>query len=99
MGDPVRRAGTPVLVISESLLRSRFGGGAVPRSLTSNKQALTVVGVAAAPFSGLDKSRETQFWAPLTEFRRLGVASDDLLSPSGPNWLRVFGVLAPGATL
>ena len=93
--DADQDAGAPVIVISESLERTRFSDRA-PRTLTINKQVLTVVGVAAAPFSGLDKSRETQFWVPLTEYRRLGVDSDDLLSPAGPNWLRLFGVLAPG---
>jgi putative ABC transport system permease protein len=96
--DADQDAGAPVIVISESLLRTRFSTGRVPTSLTINKQVLTVVGVAAAPFAGLDNGRETQFWTPLTEYRRLGVSSEDLLSPAGPNWLRFFGVLAPGAS-
>jgi predicted permease len=95
--DADQDAGAPVIVISESLMRTRFSGR-VPTSLTINKQVLTVVGVVAAPFSGLDNGRETQFWAPLTEYRRLGVTSEDLLSPAGPNWLRFFGVLAPGVS-
>lgn len=89
-------SGAPVIVVSESLLRTRFGTDSPPSSVTINKQALTIVGVAAAPFAGLDNGRGTQFWAPLSEYRRLGVASEDLLAPAGPNWLRMFGVLPPG---
>ena len=89
-------SGAPVIVVSESLLRTRFGTDSPPSSVTINKQTLTIVGVAAAPFAGLDNGRTIQFWAPLSEYRRLGVASDDLLAPGGPNWLRMFGVLPQG---
>jgi putative ABC transport system permease protein len=91
-------AGAPVIVISESLLRTRFSGGPAPAALTINNHVLTVVGVARAPFAGLDNGRETEFWTPLAEYRRLGVSSEDLLSPAGPNWLRFFGVLATGVS-
>ncbi len=82
-----------VMVISHDYWQRRFGGApaVVGARVTVNGRPVTVVGIAAPAFSGLNVGQPTDFWLPLElpagparEFRR-----DD-------RWLLVLGRLAPG---
>ena len=65
--DAAVPGGAPVIVISDALWRSRFGGDSsiIGRSIRVRGRALEVVGVAARGFGGLGDV-PIDFWAPLT---------------------------------
>jgi len=93
--------GAPVAVLSEEVWRNRFSSdpGIIGRVIRLNWQALTVVGVAPARFSGRN-SRDTHAWIPYTmqanlrANRRLQRAGPpDLFRESGTPWLQVVGRL------
>ena len=91
--------GHPVVVLSHTYWRNGFGGDprVVGRSLRVNGYPMTIVGVAAAGFSGFDLGRPADLFAPLM--------MDSALTPTwnGLNdwrerWLHVSGRLRPGVT-
>jgi predicted permease len=60
--------GNPVLVISESLWRRRFGAdpGVIGQVVDLNRHAFTIIGVVPGPFRGTWASMTYDFWAPLS---------------------------------
>lgn len=61
-------ASPPVAVISDALWRRAFGANpaVTGTTVTLNARAVTIVGVVAAPFRGLDLGRSIDVWLPLT---------------------------------
>jgi predicted permease len=89
--------GHPVVVLSHAYWQNRFGGdpGVVGRSLRVNGYPMTIVGVAAPGFSGFDRGRPADLFAPLM--------MDSALTPTWKGlddwrtrWLHVSGRLRPG---
>ena len=65
-------ARTAAVVVSEPLWRDRFGAAALSgQTIMLNGQPYTVVGVAAASFSGMQVGRRARFWVPLAQSPRL----------------------------
>jgi putative ABC transport system permease protein len=87
------RGAQRVVVLSDELFRSRFGGDPriVGQTVTLNSEQYTVVGVAPR---GLAFPEPSDLWLPLR------FSADDL-NPSnrGAHWLSAFGRLAPGVTV
>ena len=88
----------PVVVMSEGLWRSRFGGdaGIVGQEITLDQRAYTVVGVMPAGFQTPFLRRTEQVWIPL--------AQDPLFSawrtrPPATHWLPVVARLRQGISL
>jgi predicted permease len=89
----------PVMVLSHSLWRRRFGAdpGIPGKVITVSGRPFTVVGVSPPLFRGLDPVLAPQFWVPLGDL--------DQLAPNTSNhdsrafrWVTVAGRLKPGAT-
>jgi putative ABC transport system permease protein len=59
--------GHPVLVISHSLWRERFGGdpNIIGRNVELNRHLFTIVGVVPRELQGVSSGYRTDFWAPL----------------------------------
>ena len=87
--------GHPVAVLSYDFWRNRFGGdpGMIGRTLVAGDQTLTVVGVAAPGFHGIEVERRTQFWEPAV----MAMPAAQLNNP-GMHWVCPIARLAPGVS-
>jgi predicted permease len=94
--------GHPVVVLSYGYWLSRFGGdrGVVGRKILVNNYPMTIVGVSAAGFAGLDPTRSPQLRVPILmkpamvpEWAWLHM--DDRRA----RWVQVFARLKPGYTM
>ena len=82
-----------VVVISNHLWKSRFGGDAevIGQSITLNNQDYAVVGVMRAGFA-LPLNEDSEIWTPL-------VFTADELTLRNSHYLKVLGRLKPGTSL
>ncbi len=94
--------GHPHVVLGHDYWMTRFAGdpGVVGRKIRVNSYPMTIVGVSAAGFAGLDPARAPQIRVPilmkpvmLPEWPWLGI------SDRRARWVQVFGRLAPGQTI
>ncbi len=86
--------GHPVAVLSHAFWRRRFGASpsVLGRWVTIGRRQFQIVGVAAAPFAGLQPGYLTDLWLPLS------LASDAGHLADPDNWsVSVWGRLEPGA--
>ena len=94
--------GHPVVVISHDYWTSRFARdpGVVGKKILVNDYPMTIVGVSAAGFAGLDPARAPQLRVP--------VQMKPVIFPDWPwlhmddrraRWVQVFGRLKPGYTV
>ena len=83
--------GHPLAVLSYDCWASRFGGdpGVLGRTLRVDEQLLTVVGVAAAGFRGVEVEHHPQIWAPAMMY-----PAKNLMNP-GMWWLWVIARRRP----
>ena len=91
-------AADPVVVLSESLWRSRFGGdpAMVGRTLRINSRPVTVVGVASSTFWDLT-ARAYDAWMPISALPHI-FPGGNLLTNVDDNPVTFFGRLKPGVT-
>jgi predicted permease len=94
-----QRDGPPVAVVSESLWRRLNSPLLDGWSITLNTQTFSVVGVAAAPFGGMEIGRDARVWVPLRFQPVLRPGARDLLATDAGSWLTLMGRLRPGVTL
>ncbi len=99
--DQIHR-GHPVVVLSYEYWRNRFDGRAnvIGSKIQVNNYPMTIIGVAAAGFHGLDPSQSSQIWVP--------VQMQPVMTPAWP-WVytgdrrnrivQVFARLKPGETI
>lgn len=96
----------PIAVISYRYWNRRFGQSSdvLGKTLYVNGVPITIVGVSAEGFEGLDAGRSTDFWIPLQsrpELNAWGNPPDDgKIYISNPKWwcMRLVGRLAPGVS-
>jgi predicted permease len=96
----------PIAVLSYSYWTRRFArnAGILGQTLTVNGVPLTIVGVAAPGFEGVEAAGSTDFWIPLqnrVELNAWGNPVDEgKLYLANPTWwcLRLIGRLAPGVS-
>jgi predicted permease len=91
----------PVAVISHTLWQRRFAGdpGVVGRTVAVNGVPLTVVGVAAKGFQGLEQEvQRRDLWVPVAMLPALVPSMRDAFSREDGAVFRVVGRLRPGAT-
>ncbi len=93
--------GHPVVVISHDYWMRRFNGdpGAIGRKMLVNNYPMTIVGVSAAGFAGLDPTRSPQIRVPILMKPVVvpewtWVRMDD----ERTRWVQVFARLKPGYT-
>jgi putative ABC transport system permease protein len=87
----------PLIVLSETLWKSRFGADAqiVGKPILLSGRTFTVVGVAPAAFHSVDQILDTRFWVPLGLTRTL-VANLPPDHARDYHWLSVVGRMRPG---
>jgi predicted permease len=92
----------PVVVISHDLWQRRFHSdpSLVGRTITLNDQQLTVIGVAAAQYTGMFRGMSCQLWVPAMITPALEPSrGDGLVTSRGSKWLILVGRLKPGVTI
>jgi predicted permease len=99
--DDQRYEGHPVVVLSHDYWMRRFNGdpAAVGAKILVNNYPMTIVGVSAAGFAGLDPTRSPQIRVPILMKPALApewvwVKMDD----ERTRWVQVFARLKPGYT-
>ena len=89
----------PVIVLSHDFWQSRFGGApdVLGRKVLVNQHPMTIVGVAAARFSGIDVGVVPAFWIPASMSEQVIPAFHALLDRR-TRWMQILGRLRPGLT-
>jgi predicted permease len=87
------------VVVSFDYWRNRLGGARdiVGRKVLVNNHPMTVIGVAAAGFRGMDWGEVPSLWIP-TMMKRQATPDFDWLLDRRGKWVHVFGRLKPGIT-
>src|SRR6188472_536008 len=90
----------PVVVLSYDYWQKHLGGreDIVGRTVLVNTHPMTVVGVAAEGFHGIDWGEVPSIWIPTMMKKQATPEFDWLLDRRGI-WLHVFGRLKPGMTM
>lgn len=91
--------GHPVVVLSYPYWVSRFGGkpGIVGQKMMVNGYPMTVVGVSAAGFTGMDPTTSPQLRIPI-QMKPLVTPGWDDLGNRRSQWINLFARLKPGYT-
>jgi predicted permease len=81
----------PLAVLCYDFWRTRLGGDprVLGRTLTVDEQPLTVIGVAAPGFRGVQVETHADLWTPI-------MMSRDNVMQAGMHWLYLLGRLVPG---
>jgi predicted permease len=98
--DDLNQGGHPLAVLSYGYWRSRFGGdrSIVGKPIVVNGRALTIVGVSAAGFDGVEPGRAPQIRIPVTMKDDLPRSEFQRLNVDRFRWVQVFGRLKSGMT-
>ncbi|PYJ05991.1 MAG: permease [Verrucomicrobia bacterium] len=95
--------GHPVVVLSHAFWQRRFSGDSniIGRTLTLNRHAFTIVGVAAPGFRGTMGGLAFDLWAPIMMRQQLlpGGWDPDIFQARNNRWLHTIGRLAPGVSV
>lgn len=93
----------PVAVVSAAFARHFFPDGAevIGRVLDLNGMPVTIVGIAANDFHGMQLDSPEELWVPAHAWMALAPTSFNGLNLDGRgwSWLGMIGRLAPGATI
>ncbi len=89
--------GHPSVVLGYQYWTSRFAAdpGVVGQKIIVNNYPMTIVGVSAAGFNGLDPSRAPQIRVPI-QMKPLMTPGWDDLGDRRSQWIQMFGRLKPG---
>jgi predicted permease len=90
---------SPVVVLSYDFWKTQLAGApdVVGRKVLVNRHPMTVIGVAAPAFRGIDVGQVPSFWIPAA---MSGYALPlDATSDRGTRWMQVLGRLRPDVTL
>jgi predicted permease len=98
--DDAAPGASPVVVLSHDFWQNEFGGAAdiVGRKLSINQHPMTVIGVAAARFHGVDVGAVPAFWIPTSMYAEAIPGAEDLLH-SHIFWVQILARLRPEVTL
>jgi len=95
--------GHPVVVLSHAFWQRRFGGDSniIGRTLTLNRHAFTIVGVAASGFRGTMGGLAFDLWAPVMMREQLlpGGSDPNIFRARNDRWLHTVARLAPGVSV
>jgi predicted permease len=89
----------PVIVLSYDFWQSQFGGASdvLGRKVLVNQHPMTIVGVAAAGFRGIDVGVVPAFWIPASMSEKVIPAFHELLDRR-TRWMQILGRLRPDLT-
>jgi len=90
----------PVVVLSHDFWHSQLGGTAdvIGKKVIVNRHPMTVIGVAAAGFRGVDIGEVPSLWVPAA-MKAAATPGWDRLLDRRARWMHVFGRLKPGVSL
>jgi predicted permease len=90
----------PVAVLSYDFWKTQLGGApdVVGRKVLVNRHPLTIIGVAASTFRGIDVGEVPSLWVPASMSAQAIPGFNDLLDRR-TRWMQVLGRLNPGVTL
>ncbi len=96
-GDDRIAGGHPVAVLSHAYWTRRFGGdrSILERTIVVNGSPLTVVGVAAAGFTGIQPGRPADLFVPIAMKAAMTPFWNGLEDPKD-RWVQILGRLRPG---
>ncbi|HEY1947997.1 MAG TPA: ABC transporter permease [Bryobacteraceae bacterium] len=97
--DDARPNSNPVVVLAYNYWQTEFGGSpnVVGRKVLVNGHPLTVIGVAAATFRGIDVGQVPALWIPASMSAEAIPGFKDLLDRR-TRWMQVLGRLKEGMT-
>lgn len=89
----------PVVVLSYGFWQTQFGGAldVVGRKVSINNYPMTIVGVAAASFRGVDVGVVPALWIPASMYAQAIPGIQDLFYHP-VRWMQILGRLHPGVT-
>src|SRR5439155_1011678 len=90
----------PVVVLSYDFWQAQFGGAAdiVGRKVLIGNHPMTVVGVAAAGFRGVDVGAVPAFRIPTSMYADANLGTDEDLFNGPERWLQILARLRPGVS-
>lgn len=90
----------PVVVLSHAYWQRRFGGdrAVLDKPLVVNGQPLTVIGVAASSYSGIQAGRQADVFVPMMMKAQMTPFWNGLDDPKD-YWLQIVGRLKPGVSI
>jgi predicted permease len=90
----------PVVVLSYDFWQAQFGGAAdiVGRKVLIGNHPMTVVGVAAAGFRGVDVGAVPAIWIPTSMYADANLGTDEDLLHGPTRWLQILARLRPGVS-
>src|SRR5579863_396690 len=99
--DDLIQGGHPLAVLSYGYWRSRFAADPqiLGKQIEINGRSLTIVGVSAAGFDGVEPGRAPQIRIPITMKDDLPRSDFGRLNRNRFRWIEVFGRLKPGVSL
>ncbi len=97
MSEDGKGGAAPVVILTENLWRSRFGGdpNLIGRSINLDKRPFTVIGIMPAGFRYPLLAANEDVWIPLVQDPLFG----PWMSRPGGHWLGVVGRLKPGVSI
>jgi len=95
-GDDGAPGAAAVVVLSYGFWQAQFGGApdVVGRKVLINNHPMTVVGVAAAGFGGVDVGAVPALWLPASLYAEALPGAEDLLN-SPTRWMQILARLRP----
>jgi predicted permease len=99
MEDDQTANASPVVVLSYDFWRTQLAGApdVIGRKVLVNQHPMTVVGVAAAGFRGIDVGEVPSLWIPASMSAQAIPGFTDLLGRT--RWMQVLARLKPGVTV
>ncbi len=97
--DDAAAGAGPVVVLSNDFWQAEFGGAGdiIGRKLLINQHPMTIVGVAAAAFHGVDVGAVPALWIPASMYAEAIPGAEDLLRRP-TTWMQILARLRPGLT-
>ncbi|HKE22020.1 MAG TPA: ABC transporter permease [Bryobacteraceae bacterium] len=98
--DDAAPGAAPVVVLSYDFWKAQFGGASdiVGRKVLIGNHPMTVVGVAAAGFRGVDVGAVPAFWIPTSMYADANLDTGEDLLNSPTRWLQILARLRPGVS-
>ena len=92
--------GGAVVVLSYDYWQAQFGGAGdvVGRKVLIGNHPMTVAGVAAEGFRGIDVGAVPAFWMPTSMYADANISKNEDLLKSPERWLQILARLRPGVS-
>src|SRR5439155_13000109 len=90
----------PVVVLSYDFWQAQFGGAAdiIGRKVLIGNRPMTVAGVAAAGFRGVDVGAVPAIWIPTSMYADANLGTEEDLFNGPERWLQILARLRPGVS-